>query len=88
MGNPTPVILKVIAPKHGQVIIETSDGKRYHTNLAAFEKVYCYPDSEQVWTQVSIDPYGLGLIWPTRFEVHVDQIIALADKIEMISMAS
>lgn len=82
MGGPTPVIRDVQAPDYGKVVVETSDGKRYHSDLASFAKVYCFPQDKTAWSKVSIDSYGLGLIWASRFEVHVDQVIGLAFKIE------
>jgi hypothetical protein len=49
--------------------------------------VYCYPKTEEEWRQVAIDSYGLGLVWTTRFEVHVDQVIGLADRREPLQRA-
>jgi hypothetical protein len=37
---------------------------------------------------VSIDSYGLGLVWACRFEVHADQVIGLADKIDRAEAAA
>ena len=88
MGSTSSVIMKVLTPELHKVIIETTDGHRYHSDLSNLSKVYCYPVSEREWGQVSIDSYGLGLIWVTRFEVHIDQIIGLADKIEVTDKAS
>jgi hypothetical protein len=36
------------------------------------------------YPRVSIESYGLGLVWVSRFEVHIDQIIGLATRIEPI----
>ena len=88
MGTPTPVILKVTTPEYGQVVIETSDGNRYYCDLAALEPVYCYPKTMDEWQRVAIDSYGLGLIWTSRFEVHVDQVLGLADRKEPAARAS
>ncbi|MBI2027871.1 MAG: hypothetical protein HYS98_08760 [Deltaproteobacteria bacterium] len=88
MGSPTPIIIDVAANGLGDVIIEASDGNRYYSDLSSLKKVYCYPKNSDEWKNVSIDSYGMGLIWGTRFEVHIDQIIALATKSEPIKKAS
>lgn len=88
MGTPSPVILKVATPSYGRVVIETTDGHRYHAELSTFETVHCYPRTLDDWQHVAIDSYGLGLIWTSRFEVHVDQVIGLADRKEVAARAS
>jgi hypothetical protein len=65
-----------------RVSIEASDGRRYEADLSSFCGVYCFPRDADEWSQVSIDSYGLGLVWASRFEVHVDQIIGLAGHVE------
>jgi hypothetical protein len=87
MGSSAPVILKVTTPSYGRVAIEASDGVRYHADLSSFRSVYCYPTTAEEWARVTIDSYGLALIWTTRFEVHVDQVLTLADKKERIAKA-
>jgi hypothetical protein len=47
--------------------------------------VHCFPQDKAAWSKVSVDGYGLGLIWASRFEVHVDQVIGLAYKVEDIN---
>lgn len=88
MGSATPVILHVSAPKLGIVVIEASDGNRYTSDLGSLKAVYCYPKTNEEWKKVNIDSYGLGLVWSSRFEIHVDQIVALATKVEAIKKAS
>lgn len=78
MGASTPVILRVSAPEHGRVIVDAADGMRYHADLSVFAGVCCFPLTEHEWRQITIDSYGLGLVWSNRFEVHADQIVALA----------
>lgn len=56
----------------------------YYSDLSSLKDVYCYPKSNEEWKKVNIDSYGLGLMWSSRFEVHVDQVIALATKVEAI----
>src|SRR5512142_490615 len=82
MGTPTPVILKVSTPDYARVVIETSDGKCYHSDLSSFASVYCFPKTREQWDAVSQDDAGLALVWTTRFEAHVDQVIALATRVE------
>jgi hypothetical protein len=71
-------VLAVSTPRHGHVIVDASDGVRYHSDLSGFSGVHCFPRSEAEWRQVSVDSYGLALVWSSRFEVHVDQVVALA----------
>jgi hypothetical protein len=85
MGCPTPLIRSVSTPAYGKVAIEASDGNRYETDLSSFSRVYCFPRSASDWERVSIDGYGLGLIWASRFEVHAEQIIALAERVEPVA---
>ena len=82
MGAATPLISRVETPRYGEVVIEASDGKRYHADLSRFATVFCYPKDEQAWREVAVDAQGLALIWTSRFEVHVDQVIGLADHVE------
>lgn len=82
MGASTPMILKVQTPEYKEVIIDASNGKRYYSNLSSFSTVYCFPKSEADWRNVSIDGEGLSLIWSSRFEAHIDQVIGLATRVE------
>jgi hypothetical protein len=83
MGATAPLIARVETPEYGRVIINASDGKRYHADLSSFSRVYCYPKSREAWQAVGIDGWGLALVWTSRFEVHVDQILALADRVDV-----
>ncbi len=87
MGSTTPVIRSVTTPTYMRVSIDASDGNRYDADLSSFAGVFCFPRSSEEWSQVSIDSYGLGLVWASRFEVHVDQIIGLATHVEPIRPA-
>lgn len=82
MGTPATVILKVETPEYGHVVIQASDGMRYQTDLNSFSPVYCFPKTREQWDEVSQDVSGLALVWTSRFEVHVDQVIALANRVE------
>lgn len=88
MGQSTPVIVKVSTPKYPNVVIETSDGFRYEADLSHFSEVYCFPKNEAEWSKVSIDSHGVDLVWASRFEVHVDQVIGLAHKRARILQSS
>jgi hypothetical protein len=88
MGGATPVIRAVSTPAYGRVVIEASDGKRYSADLSSFCGVSCYPADADAWSRVSIDSYGLALVWSCRFEVHADQVVGLADKVERVEAAA
>jgi hypothetical protein len=88
MGRATPVIRAVSTPAYGRVVIEGSDGKRYSADLSSFRAVPCYPPDPEAWARVSIDSYGLALVWACRFEVHADQVVGLADKVEPVEAAA
>jgi hypothetical protein len=79
------VILKVSTPEFGRVVIDASDGFRYYADLGSFGRVYCYPKTKAEWERVAPDSYGLALVWSTRFEVHVDQVVALASRREALA---
>ena len=80
MGTTTPLIIKVETPDYKKIVIETTDGFRYESDLTALENVYCFPANKTEWDLVSPDSFGTALIWTSRFEVHIDQIIGLAFK--------
>lgn len=74
--------MEVRTPSYGRVIVDASDGKRYHSDLSPLSGVYCFPTSLEDWSKCAPDSHGLALVWTTRFEVHIDQVIGLADRIE------
>lgn len=86
MGAATPMIRSVDAREYGRVLIEATDGKRYEADLTPMSSVYCFPRDLTEWRKVSIDSHALGLVWENRFEVHADQIIGLAVRVEPISI--
>ena len=88
MDTPNPLIISVTTPEYKKVIIEASNGTRYYTDLSLLAEVYCFPKLKSEWDQVSPDSYGLALIWTSRFEVHIDQIIVLAYKKEKIPQSA
>ncbi|MEI8027689.1 MAG: hypothetical protein WCI18_15180 [Pseudomonadota bacterium] len=87
MGNTAPIIAKIFVPAYKKIILETPDGYRYHSDLSSLSAVYCFPKNEDEWKKCSIDSYGLGIIWSSRFEVHSDQVVGLANKIEKPAQA-
>jgi len=88
MGRATPVIRTAITPAYGRVVVEASDGNRYSADLSSFRSVSCYPPDADSWSRVSVDSYGLALVWACRFEVHADQVVGLADKVERVHAAA
>lgn len=83
MGGTAPLILSVSTPDYGKIVVETSDGRRHHVDLApVFSRVHCFPKDTAEWAIVTPDAAGLALVWSTRFEVHVDQVLALANRVE------
>lgn len=86
MDQPNPIILNVSALDLPNLIIEASDGMKYYVDLSSMSSVYCFPKNNNDWKSVNIDSYGLALTWSTRFEVHIDQLIALAYKSEKYSI--
>ncbi|MBF0104421.1 MAG: hypothetical protein HQM16_03735 [Deltaproteobacteria bacterium] len=85
MDKATPVIVAVETPAYKCVVIEASDGYRYTADLSFFSGVYCYPKDMGEWQRVFIDKDGLSLVWSTRFEVHVDQVLANVVKRQPVS---
>ena len=88
MGSPNPVVVKVSTPEYQKVIVEASDGHRYYSDLSSLSRVYCFPKDKTEWDQVSADSFGTALVWTSRFETHMDQIIGLAYKTERIAQSA
>jgi hypothetical protein len=82
MDNTTELIISVDAPDYKIVEVTTSTGRRYRADLSAFSNVYCFPKNKNEWAKVSIDSYGLALVWASRFEVHADQIVNLGVELQ------
>jgi hypothetical protein len=88
MGRATPLIRSVRSLQYGTVVIDASDGNRYTADLSSFAPVACFPRTPDAWSQVSVDSYGLALVWACRFEAHADQVIGLATRVERIEHAA
>jgi hypothetical protein len=84
MGTTNPLIISVMTPEYKKVIIEASNGVRYYSDLSSLSQVYCFPAAYEQWSHVTPDSFGSALIWSSRFEAHIDQIIGLAYKQEKI----
>ncbi|MBI4405420.1 MAG: hypothetical protein HY537_14750 [Deltaproteobacteria bacterium] len=82
MDQSNQLIKKVQSQILPRLVIETSVGKRYLADLSRFKGVYCFPKSQAEWNEVSVTTAGYALIWPSRFEVHVDQVIDAAIRVE------
>ena len=80
------IIVKVTPLRCSKIQIETNSGKRYTSNLEEFKKVFCFPKTKRDWENVSITTGGYSLTWSTRFEVHVDQVIDAAMKVEKLKL--
>lgn len=76
-------ITKVTTNKYNKVVIETSLGKRYYSDLTFFQNIHCYPTSDE-WNNVSIDRNGEGLIWSSKFQVKINQVIEQAYQTEAL----
>ncbi len=88
MGTTNPLVINIATPEYNKIIVEASNGNRYHSDLSALSSVYCYPKDKKSWDQVSPDSFGTAIIWTSRFEVHMDQIIGLAYKTEKIAQSA
>ena len=88
MGTPNPVIINVLTPDYQKIVVEASNGLRYFSDLSKLSAVYCFPKNKTEWDLVSADSYGTALIWTSRFEVHMDQVIGLAYKTEKIAQSA
>jgi hypothetical protein len=88
MAYSSPVIKKIIPLEYGKLAIETNHGVRYEADLSTLSDDYCFPKNDEEWRKCHIDSYGLGVIWFSRFEVHVDQIIGLATSADKSSAVS
>ena len=80
-----PKILKVETPEYGKLIVEASDGVRYHADLTVLSHIANFPQDEGVWNRVKIDNYGITLIWPSRLQLHLGQISSRAFKKETLA---
>ena len=72
----TNILIKhVTALEFNKVEFETTDGKKYISDLGYFKKVVCFPPNQAEWNKVSITEGGYNITWACRFEVNVYQAI-------------
>jgi hypothetical protein len=68
-------VIKTIEPiEYKKIKVILSSSTVVFTDLSDFSDVYCFPP-ERNWKECWVDSYGKGVIWSTRFEVHLDQIL-------------
>jgi hypothetical protein len=84
MGVTASVIRSVATPGYGRVVMETSDGRAFAADLSSFAAVTCFPRTLDEWNVVAPDADGFALVWKSGFEVHLDQVIGLADHVESV----
>lgn len=68
------IIRSIEAIEYKKIKVIFSDGTMVFSDLSDFSDVYCFPVKND-WKNCSIDSYGRGIIWSSRFEVHIDQVV-------------
>jgi len=86
MDQTNIVVRSVKALQWPKIQIETNEAKRYVADLSNFKAVYCFPQDQKAWENVSVTASGFNLTWGTRFEVHVHQVIDSATSEEPIKI--
>ncbi|MBL6991097.1 MAG: hypothetical protein ISR65_15025 [Bacteriovoracaceae bacterium] len=86
MDQANIVIQFVKALTMPQIEIIASNGIRYISDLKEYSSIKCFPTSQKDWEKVGVTTYGFNLTWASRFEVHVDQVIACAISEESIKL--
>ena len=87
MDSTNKIIRDIEIVEYKKIKIILTDGTIYFSDLSDFSDVYCFPTKEK-WKEVSIDSYSRGLIWSSRFEVHIEQLIDTAYLTEKEDQAS
>ncbi len=77
-----PKIVKVETPEFGKLIVEASDGVRYHSDLSSLAHIKNFPKDEKGWSSVKIDSYGISLVWKSQLQLNLLQISSRATKTE------
>ncbi|MDO9182850.1 MAG: hypothetical protein Q7U04_10605 [Bacteriovorax sp.] len=60
--------------------IVLSDDSQYTADLSSdFSKLFCYPRDLNEWKSCHINEGAFAIEWATGFDIHFDQIIAIAE---------
>ncbi|MBI1860972.1 MAG: hypothetical protein HYR96_08645 [Deltaproteobacteria bacterium] len=82
-----PKITSVATPEFAKLIVESSDGARYHSDLSALKSVRNFPKDSREWGRVKIDSYGISLVWSSQLQLNLAQIIARSTKEDSLDTA-
>ena len=73
-------IKELLILEYNFVKITLTDGSQYTANLSLdFSKLYCYPRNLNEWQSAHINEGAFAIEWASGFDIHFDQIIAIAD---------
>ena len=73
-------IQELLIQKYNIVTITLSDNSQYTANLYSdFSKLFCYPKDIFEWKDARINEGAFAIEWSSGFDIHFDQIIALAN---------
>ena len=81
MDSTNKIIRSAIAVDYKKIRVVLTDGTVLFADLSEFNDVYCFPSKED-WKNLSVDSYGRGIVWVSRFEVHIDQVLACTFSVE------
>ncbi len=66
--------------EYNVVTIFLTNNSKFTANLSSdFSKLFCYPKNLIEWKSVRINEGAFALEWDSGFDIHFDQIIAIAD---------
>ncbi len=78
------LVKNVTSLKYPKIEFETTEGKKYISDLSFFKKVKCFPKNQDEWNKVFATEGGYNITWSTRFEIHIFQAIEYATSEEII----
>ena len=77
-------IKKLNLPEYNLIKITLTDDSQYTANLnSEFSKLFCYPKDLKEWKDAHINEGSFAIEWTCGFDIHFDQIIAIADDQKM-----